>query len=171
MTKLKNHYAPTPSRIARCHAFHRRYQEEGESINQYVAALRTAALYCDFRYLDDVLLDQLVCGVRDICLQCRLLAKTDITLQTALDKAHVAEMSTRLTADIHRVQSPLAAKKQKQKKTIAVHHDKVDPEDVTDDDEDVNHFKTARGKSWATEKKPPQVSCVQAACKFKDVYC
>lgn len=84
LAKLKGHYAPLPSRIARCHAFRHRNQAEDETINEYMVALRTAALYCDFRDLEDILLDQLVYGVRDICLQCRLLAKMDVMLQTAL---------------------------------------------------------------------------------------
>uniref|UniRef100_A0A2D4I9Z4 Retrotransposon gag domain-containing protein n=1 Tax=Micrurus lemniscatus lemniscatus TaxID=129467 RepID=A0A2D4I9Z4_MICLE len=69
---LGKHYAPKPSRIARRHAFRRRIQGDGESINDYLAALRSAALQCSFRdqrELDDVLLDQLICGVRDRRLQ------------------------------------------------------------------------------------------------------
>lgn len=44
LVKLKNHYAPAPSRIACRYAFYHRNQEEGESINHHVAALRKAAL-------------------------------------------------------------------------------------------------------------------------------
>lgn len=87
LVKLQNHYVSLHSRIARHHAFHHWNQVEGESINQYMAAQRTAVLYCYFMDLDDVLLDQLVCGVRDFRLQHRLLTKTDLTLQTALDEA------------------------------------------------------------------------------------
>ncbi|KAG8124972.1 hypothetical protein E2320_020231 [Naja naja] len=71
---LSNHYSPKPSCIARCHAFRRWTQAEGETITGYMAALRTAALHCGFRdYLEDMLLDQLVSGVRDLRLQRRLL--------------------------------------------------------------------------------------------------
>lgn len=80
-----------PSRFAHCHTFHHRSQEKGETINQFVAALRVAALYCDFRDLDNVLLDRVVCGVRDFQLQHCLLVKTDLTLQTMIDEAHAAE--------------------------------------------------------------------------------
>ncbi|KAG8127995.1 hypothetical protein E2320_014862 [Naja naja] len=86
LAKLKSHYAPMPSRIARCHTFHHRNQAEGENINQYVAALRAALLYCDFDNLEDILLDQLICGLRDICIQCHLLAKTELTRRSALDE-------------------------------------------------------------------------------------
>lgn len=64
LERLQNHYAPAPSRIVRRHAFQQRLQKEGEYVNHYMAALRSAALHCDFPNLDDSLLEQLVCGVR-----------------------------------------------------------------------------------------------------------
>lgn len=57
------------ARMARRHAFWHQYQNKGESVSQYMAALRQAALYCEFSDLDDILLDQLISGVRDIKLQ------------------------------------------------------------------------------------------------------
>ncbi|KAG8132945.1 hypothetical protein E2320_010758, partial [Naja naja] len=66
MTKLGSHYSPMPLRIAHRHAFYHRNQKEGESINQFMSALRTAALYCEFINLDDALLDKLDCGLRDL---------------------------------------------------------------------------------------------------------
>ncbi|XP_032078769.1 uncharacterized protein K02A2.6-like [Thamnophis elegans] len=42
LAKLTSHYAPSPSKIARRHAFHQRSQAEGESVSAYVAALRSA---------------------------------------------------------------------------------------------------------------------------------
>ncbi|KAG8139533.1 hypothetical protein E2320_002301 [Naja naja] len=59
---LSNHYAPKPSKIARRLVFRRQTQAEGETISTYMAALRTAALQCGFKELDDMLLDQLVYG-------------------------------------------------------------------------------------------------------------
>lgn len=88
--KLKNHYAPAPSRIARRHAFHQWIQREGEAINEYMASLWSAALHCNFHDLDDVLLNQLVCGVKDMRLQWRLLACTELILQTAMDEARAS---------------------------------------------------------------------------------
>ncbi|CAI5795812.1 Hypothetical predicted protein [Podarcis lilfordi] len=73
--KLRNHYAPKPSKIAAHHAFYHRNQAEGESINNYTTALRQAAMHCEFRDLDNALMDRIVCGVQDIRLQRRLLAK------------------------------------------------------------------------------------------------
>ncbi|CAI5795021.1 Hypothetical predicted protein [Podarcis lilfordi] len=46
--KLRNHYAPKPSKIAARHAFYHRNQAEGESISNYTTALRQAAMHCEF---------------------------------------------------------------------------------------------------------------------------
>ncbi|KAG8133433.1 hypothetical protein E2320_011227 [Naja naja] len=99
---LGNHYAPKPSRIARRHAFRQRTQAENESVSD-VAALRSAALHCGFRdQLDDMLLDQLVCGVRDLRLQRRLLAKADLTLKQGIEEARAAELSSVSAAAIQK---------------------------------------------------------------------
>ncbi|KAG8125219.1 hypothetical protein E2320_020520 [Naja naja] len=100
---LGNHYAPKPSRIAHRHAFRQRTQAENESISEYVAALHSAALHCGFRdQLDDMLLDQLVCGVRDLRLQRRLLAKADLTLKQGIEEAQAAELSSVSAAAIQK---------------------------------------------------------------------
>lgn len=104
LEKLRNHYSPTPSRIMRRHAFWQRTQKEEESINDYVASLRLAALHCEFRNLDEMLLDQLVCGVKDLKLQRRLLARSKLDLKVALDEARVAEMSDWSAVEIQRFQ-------------------------------------------------------------------
>ncbi|KAG8148127.1 hypothetical protein E2320_022632 [Naja naja] len=54
---------PQSHHVSPRHAFRQRTQAENESVSEYVAALRSAALHCGFRdQLDDMLLDQLVCG-------------------------------------------------------------------------------------------------------------
>ncbi|KAG8123361.1 hypothetical protein E2320_018684, partial [Naja naja] len=94
------------SRIARRHAFCQRTQAENESISEYVAALHSAALHCGFHdQLDDMLLDQLVCGVRDLRLQRRLLAKADLNLKQGIEEAQAAELSSVSAAVIQRANS------------------------------------------------------------------
>ncbi|KAG8130865.1 hypothetical protein E2320_017543 [Naja naja] len=95
MAKLKNHYAPTASRIAQRHAFHRHEQAEGET----------------FKELDDALLDRLVCGLKDLQIQCRLLAKPDLMLQLALDEACTVELSNKSMVEIHGATSPVSGEK------------------------------------------------------------
>ncbi|KAG8124917.1 hypothetical protein E2320_020165 [Naja naja] len=156
MAKLKNHYAPTPSRIARRHAFRRREQAEGESVSQFMAGLRTAALHCEFKELDEVLLDGLVCGLRDLRIQRRLLAKPDLTLQSALDEACAAELSNRSTIEIKGASSPAA-----EKKTLAVHQEEATEEDANlPGDDDIHRLKTASGKYWQSTKTAQAQSCM-----------
>ncbi|KAG8138846.1 hypothetical protein E2320_001635 [Naja naja] len=94
---LNNHYAPRPSCIFRCHAFQKRAQAEGESVSKYMAALRSAALHCRFRdQLDDMLLDQLVCGVRDLQLQRHLLTKADLKLKQVIEEVRSCQICPRL---------------------------------------------------------------------------
>ncbi|KAG8127232.1 hypothetical protein E2320_014178 [Naja naja] len=97
---LSNHYASKPSKIVRRLAFRQRAQVEGETISTYMAAFRAAALQCGFKELDDMLLDQLVYGVRDLRLQRCLLAKGDLTLKIAIEEAQAAEMSNLSAAEI-----------------------------------------------------------------------
>ncbi|KAG8134657.1 hypothetical protein E2320_007753 [Naja naja] len=98
---LNNHYVPKPSHIASQHTFRRRAQTEGETISSYMAALHTAALHCGFRdHLDDMLLEQLVCGVQDLRLQRCLLVKAKLTLKMAIEEAQAAQFSTLSVAEI-----------------------------------------------------------------------
>ncbi|KAG8125088.1 hypothetical protein E2320_020531 [Naja naja] len=49
-----------------------------------------------------MLLDQLVCGVRDLRLQRRLLAKADLTLKQGIEEAQAAELSSVSAAAIQK---------------------------------------------------------------------
>ncbi|XP_058042832.1 uncharacterized protein LOC131200239 [Ahaetulla prasina] len=168
--KLKAHYAPTPSRIARRFKFRHRLQEEGEPLNLYIASLRTAALECEFQDLDDALLEQLVCGVRDLRLQRRLLAMKDLTLPMALDEARAAEMSERSTADIRRFQNSTS-------QSTGVHHEDDDPADTSDEETEVDRLKTSPpGKKRLQKKKVAAcLSCGEfhprASCRFRSAIC
>lgn len=106
MAKLKRHYAPAPSRIARRQHFYHRDQAPGETINQYVTALRRAARHCEFVNLEDYLLDRLVSGVRDQNLKRRLIVNHELTFQMALDEACAAELASLSIAELPRGQSP-----------------------------------------------------------------
>ncbi|XP_013913085.1 PREDICTED: LOW QUALITY PROTEIN: uncharacterized protein LOC106542012 [Thamnophis sirtalis] len=104
MAKLKSHYAPTPSKIARRFAFRRRIQKLYESISQFLESLRTTAAQCDFQNLEENLVEQFVCGVRDVNLRSRMFRHQDITLLQAVETARAAELSEQSTADIERLQ-------------------------------------------------------------------
>ena len=60
--KARAHFSPKPSPIVKRFEFNTRVQGEGESIANYVAALRKVAEYCEYgAVLADMLRDRLVC--------------------------------------------------------------------------------------------------------------
>ena len=63
---LKAHVEPKPLVIAERFCFHQRSQQEIESFQEYVTELKRMAKHCNFRtYLNEVLRDRLVCGLRN----------------------------------------------------------------------------------------------------------
>ena len=89
---MKDHLSPKPLVIAERFKFYKRTQHEGESVVQYLAALRKLAKKCDFRdFLNQALRDKLVCGLRNENIQRKLLAEADLTLQCAFEVAQGME--------------------------------------------------------------------------------
>uniref|UniRef100_A0A670I1V5 CCHC-type domain-containing protein n=1 Tax=Podarcis muralis TaxID=64176 RepID=A0A670I1V5_PODMU len=170
--KLRNHYAPKPSKIAARHAFYHRNQAEGESINNYTTALRQAAMHCEFRDLDDALMDRIVCGVRDIHLQRRLLAKPDLTLQKAIEEAVASEAAERSAQEIRKSSSPRLARE-----PVPVHHEEASSEEASSsEDDDVHQTKRERRKFQQKSKGQPECAGCggnhsRAKCRFRDAIC
>ena len=66
--------------------FNTRNQQVGETIDQYVADLKTKVRSCEFGVLTDSLIkDRIVCGIIDDRTRSRLLREPDLSLQKALD--------------------------------------------------------------------------------------
>ncbi len=83
---MKEHYQPKPSAIVQRYKFYSRNREEGESISDYIAALKALAEYCCFGdSLNDMLRDRLVCGVQDGGIQKRLLQESDLSFKQAFE--------------------------------------------------------------------------------------
>ena len=83
----KTHYSPKPLIIAERFRFHKRNQEEGESISQFVAVLKQLSEHCEFEhFLNDTIRDRLVCGMRSGAIQKRLLTESNLTLQNAIER-------------------------------------------------------------------------------------
>ena len=96
---LRRHFDPKPLVIAERFHFHRREQASGVSINDYVAELRRLATHCDFGdYLEQVLRDRLVCGIRHENTQKRLLSEADLSLSRAIDIARSIEATEMQTS-------------------------------------------------------------------------
>lgn len=105
---LAAHFAPKPLLIAERFRFHKRNQEEGESVTVFVAALRKLAEHCEFNdVLNNTIRDRLVCGLRSEAAQKRLLTESALTLEKAVEirspqkkKEHKANVTDVTTVDI-----------------------------------------------------------------------
>ena len=96
LAALNKHYDPKPLVIAERFNFHKRNQLPDESIAEYCAALRKHASTCEFgTFLDEALRDRLVCGMRDVATQRRLLAESKLTLTKALEIAQGMEAASK----------------------------------------------------------------------------
>ena len=73
---MTSHLKPKPLIIAERFKFHRRGQGEQESVSDYMAELRRLADKCRFgSHLEEALRDRLVCGLRNVAVQKKLLAE------------------------------------------------------------------------------------------------
>ena len=72
--------------------FSKREQESGESIDSYVAALRTLAKTCDYgTLLNSLIRDRIVVGIRDNGTRKRLLQEAKLTLNKCIDICRSSE--------------------------------------------------------------------------------
>lgn len=88
---LKEHYAPKPLVIVERFRFHKRDQQEGESVREYNAALRKLSEFCEFK---DTLRDRFVCGLRNEQIQKKLLSEPDLKYKKAFDIALAMETAS-----------------------------------------------------------------------------
>lgn len=88
MAILGNQYSPKPLIIAERFRFHKRNQEEGETVSQFVAVLKQLSEHCEFGLsLNDTIRDRLVCGLRSEAIQKRLLTEANLRLEKATEIA------------------------------------------------------------------------------------
>ncbi|XP_060547811.1 uncharacterized protein K02A2.6-like [Pantherophis guttatus] len=167
-TLLKDHYAPTPSKYVQRYDFRQRLQQEGESISEYIAALCKAATQCEYRDLDEMLLEQLIFGVRDSRLQRRLLARSNLTLLIALDEARAQESSTKAA---ERLKSSHVTRTTQ--KTAPVHREATSTTSEGESEEEVY-----RTEQSCTARREPRYGCASCGgshsrqnCKFRDAIC
>ena len=107
---LDNHLSPKPLVIAERFRFHKRDQNEGESIPVYVAELRKLSEHCDFKAnLSDALRDRLVCGIKNANIQKRLLSESDLKLDKAIEIATAMETAARDAVELRQPHRPDSA--------------------------------------------------------------
>ncbi len=113
---LKAHLNPKPKVITERYRFHRRVQQEGETITNYIAALKKLAETCAFGDLNITLRDQFVCGLTNEATVKRLLTEDDsLTHTKAFETALAMEMAARDTAELHNKSLNWMQGKQKEK--------------------------------------------------------
>lgn len=84
-----------PLIIAERFRFHKRNQEEGESVTMFVASLKTLAEHCEFNeVLNEAIRHRLVCGLRSEVIQKRLLTQNVLTLERAIEISMSVELAT-----------------------------------------------------------------------------
>ncbi len=74
---LETHFTPAKSIIVSRFTFNTRSRRQGESVSNYIAALRELAQDCNFQDLNEMLRDRLVCGINDNRMQKSMLAQGD----------------------------------------------------------------------------------------------
>lgn len=99
---LRDHFNPKPSEIVQRFKFNTRTRRQGESIADYVAALRKLATDCNYGdSLLQMLRDRLVCGVNDDSIQRKLLSQHgELTFEKAWDIAQSMETANKDVKDI-----------------------------------------------------------------------
>ena len=103
---VQRHHNPKPSSIVERFRFNTCLRQPGESVAAFIAKLRHLTQHCEFgESLQDMLHDRLVCGVNDARLQCRLLAESSLTFETALKLAMAWESAEKNAKDLQGAQS------------------------------------------------------------------
>ncbi len=98
---LLAHYRPQPLVIAERFKFQKRNQKEGESVADYIVALRQLSASCEFgQYLSDALRDRFVSGLTSESMQRKLLSQKDLTFRQACEIASSMELASRNTLEI-----------------------------------------------------------------------
>ncbi|XP_036338916.1 uncharacterized protein LOC118748513 [Rhagoletis pomonella] len=98
--KLDKHFHPKPNEIVQRFAFHKRHQNSGETIADFVKDLRKLSEHCGFMELDNMLRDQIVCGVTDEALQKRLFSEPRLDFKRAYEIAIAHEAAYRNVRDV-----------------------------------------------------------------------
>ncbi|XP_003729725.2 uncharacterized protein K02A2.6-like [Strongylocentrotus purpuratus] len=96
LDKFDKHFLGESREFFERFKFNQRSQEDGESIEQYVTALRTMSKTCGFCDCmnDKLLVDRVLLGVRDDRMRELLISKSDLDLSTAIDVCKAVEATS-----------------------------------------------------------------------------
>ena len=104
---LSNHYNPKPSVVVQRLRFNSRIRHTGESVAEFVSALRALSEFCEYgETLNEMLRDRLVCGIDDEHTQRRLLAEKELSFARKIMASKVVDTTEEAegTAAVHRMQ-------------------------------------------------------------------
>ena len=98
---LKSHDKLKHIIVAERFRFKKRTQKEGESIADYIVAIKQLSATCEFGgFLEEALRDQFVCGLHQEAIQKKLLAVRDLNFNKACDIALAMEMAAKNTLEL-----------------------------------------------------------------------
>nr|XP_054924330.1 uncharacterized protein K02A2.6-like [Dermacentor andersoni] len=108
LAALRLQFSTSRNVIIERHRFHRRSQHTGESVHDFVAALRELASHCSFASKDDALRDQFVAGVASPRVRERLLLEGSTlsfenSVRIALQFEQAAEELKELSASVEAI--------------------------------------------------------------------
>ncbi|XP_075737489.1 uncharacterized protein LOC142777076 [Rhipicephalus microplus] len=89
--KFDDHFVAARNLVYESACFHRRIQQPGESVDQFVTALHTLANRCDYKEKERMIRDRFVVGLSDAKLSESLQMDANLTLVSALAKARLKE--------------------------------------------------------------------------------
>lgn len=97
ITALKSLYVKTPKEVFARHSLATRKQFSGETLDEYLQALKTLSKDCNFRqataaqYRDEAIRDAFISGLSSSNIRQRLLENKILDLQTAFDQARALD--------------------------------------------------------------------------------
>lgn len=91
---FENYFKPKTNEIINTFHFNQRVQEDGENFDNFYTELRKIALNCNFdTFLERMLRDRIIHGIKDRNVQQKLLSKKNLTLEQAVDICRTSELS------------------------------------------------------------------------------
>lgn len=91
---LSTHFSPKKIVISERYKFYKRNQEQGETVSQYVVAIKHLAATCDFKtFLNDALRDRFVSGIISTRIQKKLLEQEEMSFEDAVRIAQNVEVA------------------------------------------------------------------------------
>ena len=170
---LKGHYDPVKNIIYELYLFNSRCQKSGESINDYVHALKALASNCEFgTFLNDMLRDRLVVGLKNQKIQRALLGMSKLTFDNAVREANTMEVATKEVSAIQSGQNSTV-------NDVREKHKSSTGSVSNNSNHKNNNSKFVRNKGASSSKIPDNYSCFSCGgnnhlrqnCKYKDVKC